>query len=137
MVGEIISETWARSNRYTRARSSESADLGARLKFPFDTISPAGQAHVAERWDECHAAIDTAKDVAVQEARSALEAFKSNRAAMVTQEEVCWLKDYRAHLTHEQIAMVLEVARPLVVRYVRQREEQLSYRRWWRLEGAA
>jgi len=26
MVGEIISESWARSNRYTRARSSESAD---------------------------------------------------------------------------------------------------------------
>src|SRR5580704_4050872 len=25
MVGEIISESWARSNRYTRARSSESA----------------------------------------------------------------------------------------------------------------
>src|SRR6266478_3198837 len=28
MVGEIISESWARSNRYTRARSSESADGG-------------------------------------------------------------------------------------------------------------
>src|ERR1700730_12873004 len=31
MVGEIISESWARSNRYTRARSSESAVTKAAL----------------------------------------------------------------------------------------------------------
>lgn len=32
MVGEIISESWARSNRYTRARSSESADKSMRVQ---------------------------------------------------------------------------------------------------------
>ncbi|WP_407114536.1 hypothetical protein [Bradyrhizobium sp. LMG 9283] len=43
MVGEIISESWARSNRYTRARSSESANwadfTGSNISvaFPADT----------------------------------------------------------------------------------------------------
>jgi len=32
-VGEIISESWARSNRYTRARSSESAPSGKDDEF--------------------------------------------------------------------------------------------------------
>jgi hypothetical protein len=36
-VGEIISESWARSNRYTRARSSESAVTGSN---PFDKAEP-------------------------------------------------------------------------------------------------
>jgi len=37
MVGEIISESWARSYRYTRARSSESAIQNARLHKPSAT----------------------------------------------------------------------------------------------------
>ncbi|WP_334518608.1 hypothetical protein [Bradyrhizobium sp. AZCC 2230] len=47
MVGEIISESWARSNRYTRARSSESADNlrwgFSRAAWPQYDYSPSGR----------------------------------------------------------------------------------------------
>src|SRR5246127_2952901 len=51
MVGEIISESWARSNRYTRARSSESAVNGPflfQLKVTPDQYL-AGIKHAIER----------------------------------------------------------------------------------------
>src|SRR6266851_9239808 len=41
MVGEIISESWARSNRYTRARSSESA-IWTRNGEPAGSKTPGG-----------------------------------------------------------------------------------------------
>jgi hypothetical protein len=62
IVGEIISESWARSNRYTRARSSESAIFANSLSEGPDrdriSINQGCRmsAHNRVRFDECIAA---------------------------------------------------------------------------------
>src|SRR5580704_55139 len=49
MVGEIISESWARSNRYTRARSSESADRKTFARSEVFRVGPGADITLATK----------------------------------------------------------------------------------------
>jgi len=106
----------------------------SKSRHPFDVISPLGQQLIAEAWEATVADYDAScrAEAGVDAARAALDAFKARRQSpMTTQEEVCWLLDYR-DLPYETIATVLEVDRALVSRYAKRRANDEGYWKRWK-----
>jgi hypothetical protein len=120
-------------------------DKAKRSKWPFDVISPAGQELIKEAWSDAVADLEAtlSKSTVRAAARDALELFtQQRRAAMTTQEEVCWLSDHYPDLTNHDIAVVIGMSQQLVGRYVarqkqkrdelrRERDRQLFAPVWW------
>ena len=105
---------------------------------PFDVISPLGQKLIGEAWEVTVADYEASlrAEAGVEEAKSALEAFKARRLhSMTTQEEVCWLLDHVRDIPYERIAKVLEVDRALVSRYAQRRSDDRAY--WTRCKQCA
>jgi hypothetical protein len=80
-------------------------------KYPFDVISPAGQAFAADNWQETVEALegDERDDPRLLEAKAALTSYALQRSShrlsdMTTQMRVSWLLDHFDGLTNEQIA---------------------------------
>jgi len=105
-------------------------EKGPRVKFPFDVLSPAGQAMVAGKWREACEELATLHDESrdISRASAALREFTERRKSqMETQMQVCWLLDHFPDLSQREIAEVVEVAQPLVARYTAKRREQLDF----------
>lgn len=128
-------------NRYRLGSSHERAGLGRRLRgrasrYPFDALSPSGQAYARERWAAAHAAVVHRRKStpAIVRAGEALEAFRARRAApMTTQMEVCWLLDHFPSLSTREIAGFLTVTEAIVFKWSairsRQRERPQAIKR--------
>lgn len=103
-------------------------------KYPFDVISPAGQAFIADNWREATSRLeaDTREDPKMNEAKDALTAYALHRSfhrlsEMTPQMRVCWLIERFPMLTFEQVAAVVGVTHQLVSRYAETRRKQLDY----------
>lgn len=103
-------------------------------KYPFDVLSPAGQALIASRWQETIAALDASAqhDPLLREARSALSDYVAERrhhrlSEMEPQMQICWLLDHFRDLTGEHISKIVGVTHQLVSRYADRRAKQLDY----------
>jgi len=108
---------------------------GKGVAYPFDAISPAGQAWIAERWSSAWAAVQGRQTLdAVARARAALDDFKTSRSRhdMPVQMEVCWLADHFPELSQSQIAAAIDVTQQLVSRHMKMREAQRQRWRVWR-----
>jgi len=106
---------------------------------PFDVVSPAGQAWIAERWDKTVSSLEHAKSNLSVEAAASLEQFKTMRRQswggaergqreMSVEEMVYWLADHFGaggrYITQAEIASVLSVSQPLVARHLKFRSER-------------
>lgn len=124
-------------SRYRLAKWAVDQGLGMRHerrgKFPFDVISPAGQAWIGEKWEGTLQELEDAKGSVVLTARTALEAFQIERdqfrsqhgaEPMATQELVRWLSFHFPALTQNQIAEAVDVSQPLVARILSRRDSQ-------------
>jgi hypothetical protein len=138
-MGLLQIEGAATHSRYRLPHWAVDQGLGRRIerkgKPPFDTISPLGQAWVADRWDETMAAMDAAKGEPVREAQAALTSFTHERNAyaatwgrpeMSTKEEIYWVVYHYPELTQSEIAQVVHVSQPLVQRILAERRERLK-----------
>jgi hypothetical protein len=48
---------------------------------------------------------------------------------MITQMEVCWMRDHFPHLTQDEIATLVDIPWSLVIRYAKLQEKQREYAR--------
>lgn len=117
------------------------AGLGLRLmkkgsKYPFDALSPTGQAWVEQRWNDAQAAVDARKATVsplAQEASQALAAYKAWRLGwdnqpMTVQMEVYWLLDHFPSLTAAEMASILSTTTASVKKWSATRSEQRNVR---------
>lgn len=98
-------------------------------KYPFDVLSPAGQAYAAANWDRAVRQLEDAVGRCEKStrARAALDSFALHRSRpMTTQEEVRWLCHHYPSLPKRRIAAILGISEQLVGRYANQRERQLA-----------
>jgi hypothetical protein len=89
--------------------------------YPFDVISPAGQAIVREQLQSLMDAAEEERksDPVVQQTRSALEEYRGKHPdhLVTLQEEVSWIDFYCPGLTGPQVALVLDTTDQLVRKY--------------------
>ncbi|MBT1155692.1 hypothetical protein J1C56_08810 [Aminobacter anthyllidis] len=117
------------------------AGLGKRLypgkpgSYPFDVLSPEGQAWVDQRWDEAAKSIK-AKIVAnpmSMQAKADLDRFKASRGSEVsTQMEVCFLCDHFPDLPQVDICRITGASPRMVSLYVNTRADQIRAWKAWR-----
>ncbi len=91
-------------------------------RYPFDVISPAGQAIIDAAWVETVAdyEADIRGDKIVREARDALDRFEAMRGrSLTTREAVSWLRYHCPMMTNRQISRALDVSEQLVGRHAR------------------
>jgi hypothetical protein len=125
-------ETDHRTRRHRLAPWFVERGYGKRLKrkadkFPFDVVSPEGQAWINELWPLAVAELEEQRMTApVDEARSALSAFGRDRRPMDVQMQVCWLADHFPDLTQKQMGLVLSVSQQMVSRNLAVRAKQLD-----------
>lgn len=96
-------------------------------RFPFDVVSPAGQAWIEARWDEAVSAIDAdANKPGIAEARQALIAFQARegRTPLSVQGQVLWLCDHHPSLSHAEAASIIGVSQQLVSRHASVQRQQ-------------
>jgi hypothetical protein len=97
------------------------------VRYPFDVISPAGQAWIEARWSDTVRALE-AKPYRpeVVQAREALANFEGRRLGELDiHGRVLWLLDhFKDSLSHTEIAGILDVTQQLVSRYARLHEAQ-------------
>lgn len=123
------------------------AGLGQRLmkkggKYPFDALSPTGQAWVEQRWDDAKALVDARKAAVsplAQEASQALAAYQDWRCEwdnepMTVQMEVCWLLDHFPGLTIAEMASILSATQAIAKRWSAKRTQQR--RDWAKLKAS-
>ncbi|MBU0584017.1 MAG: hypothetical protein KKA82_04055 [Alphaproteobacteria bacterium] len=117
------------------------AGLGKRIyprktgSFPFDVLSPEGQAWADLRWD--HAVADIAAKVAadpmVSHAKERLDRLKTTRRSELTpQMEVCFLSDFFPDLAQVDICRITGAPPRMVSLYVNTRADQLRAWRAWK-----
>lgn len=97
------------------------------IRFPFDVVSPAGQAWIEARWSETVAALDAQphRQVVVQ-AREALNDFVAGRlGGLNIPGKVRWLRDHFNDLTDTEVASILEVSQQIVSKHARVQEAQI------------
>lgn len=134
----LRTEGAATHSRYRLAPWAVEQGLGKRIerkgKIPFDTISPEGQAWVAERWGDTVQTLEDAKSVPARKAEDALGRFRSQRNAyraslgqeeMSTKEMVYWVVDHFPNLSQPEVASVVKVTQPLVNRILMDRKRHL------------
>ncbi len=103
--------------------------------FPFDVISPTGQALIADNWQGTLRQLeaDEGGGPRLLEAKDALTAYVMQRSLhrlseMTTQMRVSWLLDhFPEDLTSEQIARIVGVTRQLVSEYAGTRRKQREH----------
>jgi hypothetical protein len=96
------------------------------IRFPFDVVSPAGQAWIEARWSDAVAVLEAQlhRPVVVQ-AHEALDAFAACRLGELNiQGRVLWLRDHFPALSDTEVASILDVTQQLVSRYARLQERQ-------------
>ncbi len=96
-------------------------------KYPFDVLSPAGQAYAVANWDRAVRQLEDAVGRCEKSvrARAALDSFASLRKhPMTTQEKVRWLRQHYPSLSKRRIALILGVSEQLVGRYAEQLARQ-------------
>lgn len=126
--------------RYRLAPWAVQAGLGKRIErrgmIPFDTISPLGQAWIADRWEAVRSSMEDAKTASVRAAQEALNMFVEERNAfrnavgqerMTTKEQIHWLAFHFPTLTQLEISQVVHVSQPLVSRILKKRAEELKH----------
>lgn len=136
---ELLQTEGAAHSRYRLAPWAVEQGLGKRIErkgaIPFDTISPEGQAWVAERWGDAIQTLEDAKSVPVRKAEDAIEHFRSQRNAyraslgqdeMSTKEMVYWVVDHFPNLSQPEVALVVKVTQPLVNRILMDRKRHLE-----------
>jgi hypothetical protein len=120
--------------RFRLKREHEASGLGRRLKakkskFPFDVLSPAGQAYATARWSDALAAVETARSAEDQTptVMAALNDFRKQRSdRLTTQMEVCWIIDHFEGVSTRTIARVLNVTEAIVFKWSSVRSRQLK-----------
>ncbi|ESX29462.1 MULTISPECIES: hypothetical protein [unclassified Mesorhizobium] len=142
-VGLLREETEAPisgKSRVTRRRLTREAveqGLGKRIypakegNYPFDVLSPEGQAWIDARWDEGVAAISSAiaSSPLAEEAKACWEKFRAiRRSELTSQMEVCFLLDHFPDLPQVDISRITGVSERMVSRYVTIRADQI--RKW-------
>ncbi|CAJ0892718.1 hypothetical protein AMST5_04243 [freshwater sediment metagenome] len=102
--------------------------------YPFDVISPAGQALIADKWQEAVDGLEARRLMVpeVTEAKAAITGYMQHREChklteMTPQMQVSWLLDHFEGIKVEQIALVIGVTRQLVERYAKTRKTQRDY----------
>lgn len=126
-------------SKVTRRRLTREAveqGLGKRIyptkkaSYPFDVLSPKGQAWIDARWDEGVATISlaVASNLLAEEAKACLEKFRVTRSEVTSQMEVCFLLDHFPDLHQVDISRVTGVSERMVSRYVTIRADQI--RKW-------
>ncbi|WP_406853796.1 hypothetical protein ABEG18_14640 [Alsobacter sp. KACC 23698] len=98
--------------------------------YPFDVISPLGQALIASLWDEARAEVEAAKrsKPSVRAAEARLWSFaEGRRRTMTVQEQVCWLLDHHPSLTLSEVSLITSSDLKLVSKYAKLRREQREY----------
>lgn len=108
----------------------QAAGLGMRLRqrggrFPFDVLSPAGQAWASERWSSAKVAVEDRRGGAAGEALSSYRQWQGE--TLTTQMEVCWLLDHFPELTTREIAGVLSVSESIVKKWSALRSRQREH----------
>lgn len=107
---------------------------------PFDTISPKGQAWIADRWQATFDQVTAERSLPSLVAGAALTQFANDRDSyrrlsgqepMGLVEKVSWLVDHFPDLSQSEMASILMVTQQLVSRYVNTRAKQL-----WDLKAA-
>lgn len=118
--------------RYRLKPEHEHAGLGKRLRskgsrFPFDVLSPAGQAYAKQRWDAAHERIVQRRSGSplTRQAADALTEFSARRSEpMSVQMGVCWLLDHFPYLSTREIAAMLSVTEAIVFKWSAKRTVQ-------------
>jgi hypothetical protein len=90
-------------------------------RYPFDVISPAGQAVIEAAWADTVAdyEADIRGEKIVSEARDALDRFEAMRGqSLTTREAVSWLRYHCPMMSNRQISRALDVSEQLVGRLV-------------------
>lgn len=115
--------------RYRLTREAVAKGYGKRHdrpkkgKYPFDVVSPAGQAFVAANWDSAAQRLERqlATSPLATRARSALDSFgHRRREPMGTKEQVRWLCNHYPSLSKREIASILGTSEQLAGRYAEQ-----------------
>ncbi|TPJ72446.1 hypothetical protein [Mesorhizobium sp. B2-6-2] len=99
--------------------------------YPFDVLSPAGQAWVDARWNDGVATISSAvaSNPLADEAKACLEKFRAmRRSELTSQMVVCFLLDHFPDLLQVDISRITGVSERMVSRYVAIRVDQI--RKW-------
>ncbi|MGU3284624.1 hypothetical protein [Methylobacterium mesophilicum] len=101
------------------------------IRFPFDVVSPAGQAWIEARWSDAVTALDAQPHrPVVGQAREALATFVGGRLGELdVHGRVLWLRDHFPALSDTEVASILDVTQQLVSRYARLQERQRQSRR--------
>lgn len=140
LLQEEIEASTSGTARVVRRRLTQEAvdkGLGKRIfptkkaSYPFDVLSPEGQAWVDARWDGAIRIISSAvaSSPIAKEARACLEIFRARRRSELTsQMEVCFLLDHFPDLSQVDIVRVTGVSAGLVSRYATIRTDQI--RKW-------
>lgn len=92
--------------------------------YPFDVISPKGQDLLAFAWSSAADDYETEcrQEPVVAGVRAAIAAFKADRwGTMDTRQEVVWVLDHFPSITHQTVALALDVSPALVSRYAKAR----------------
>lgn len=95
--------------------------------YPFDVLSPKGQALISASWSETADDYDAEcrRNVEVSAIRTALTSFRAKRLSpMDTRQEVYWMLDHFPDAMHQTIALAAEVSPALVSRFVAERRRR-------------
>lgn len=131
-MGLLAEETNGKTTRWRLTREAVTQGLGKRHdkpkigKYPFDVLSPKGQAWAAKRWAQTEAQIKSSLIASPdnQRASIALSAFKAQRRGSMTEQmEVCWLLDHHPSLGVMDISRITGVPKQSVTRYAAMRSD--------------
>ena len=132
-VVALTGASWGGTQRYRLTPWVLERDFGKHhpptkaRPYPFDVIGPMGREWIEERWAGALHQVETkASSPVVSAARAALEDFKVTRKRenMPTKQMVYWLCHHFPQLSHDEMAIIIGVARQMVSREAAQRETE-------------
>ncbi|WP_050596379.1 hypothetical protein [Mesorhizobium sp. WSM1293] len=106
--------------------------------FPFDVLSPKGQAWIDQRWDEAvqTMASEIASSPMVTMATECLDGFKASRGSdMTPQMEVCFLSDHFPDLLQVDICRITGASPRMVSLHVNTRADQIRAWKAWKAKA--
>lgn len=136
-MGFLQVEGGGRQHRHRLCQWVTDQGWGKRIQHqgtvPFDVIGPDARPWIAERWSQSVSMIEENKTAPIREAKAALSSFREDRdryhrshgrPEMDVSEMVSWLHHFYPHLSHADIASILDVSQQLVSRYLSERQRE-------------
>ncbi|MEV5055852.1 hypothetical protein MRBLRH13_001461 [Agrobacterium radiobacter] len=136
-MGFLQIEGGGRQHRHRLCRWVTDQGWGKRIQHkgtvPFDVIGPDARQWIAERWSHTVSLIEENSTAPIREAKVALSSFREDRnryrrshdlPEMDVPEIVSWLRHFHSHLSHADIASILDISQQLVSRYLSERQRE-------------